>query len=99
MTDLSVIPWDQVGVVGLALIVTGFVVTGRLVPKATVDKLTADSDRRIEFLERHIEAQQAVKTELAQQNTELLVTARLATTLLQAVAPNPPRESHVVPED
>ncbi|WP_378735427.1 hypothetical protein [Nocardia brasiliensis] len=98
MTDLSALPWDQVGTVGLALIMTGLVVTGRLVPRATVDRLLADADNRNAFLERHIEAQQAVKSELASQNSELLGTARLATTLLRAVAPaSTPRETpHVV---
>lgn len=96
MTDLSALPWDQVGTVGLALIVMGLVVTGRLIPRATVDRLLADAEVRSAFLERHIEAQQAVKSELASQNTELLGTARLATTLLKAVAPSTPRESHAV---
>lgn len=96
MTDLTTVPWDQIGTVGLALIVMALVVTGRLVPRATVDRLLADRDQRTAFLERHIDAQQAVKNELAQQNTELLGTARLATRLLEAVAPATPRESHVV---
>ncbi|WP_342800962.1 hypothetical protein [Nocardia sp. No.11] len=103
MTDLSALPWDQVGTVGLALIVMGLVVTGRLVPRATVERLLADAAARTAFLERHIDAQQSVKSELASQNTELLGTARLATTLLRAVAPNsftPPRETpHVVPDE
>lgn len=97
MTDLNAVPWENVGVVGFAMLVTALVVTGRLVPRATVDRLLADSAHRTAFLERHIEAQQAVKSELASQNSELLGTARLATTLLRAVAPNStPRESNVV---
>lgn len=94
MSDLSALPWDQVGTVGLALIIMGLVVTGRLVPRATVDRLLADRDQRTAYLERHIDAQQSVKSELVTQNSQLLGTAQLATTLLQAVAPT--RESHVV---
>lgn len=97
MSDLSVIPWDQVGTVGLALIVMSLVVSGRLIPRATVDRLLADRDQRTAYLERHIDAQQSVKSELVAQNSQLLGTAQLATTLLQAVAPStPPRETHVV---
>lgn len=93
MTDLATLPWDSVGTVGLAMIVMGLVVTGRLVPRATLDRLTADAAQQIDYLRQHIDAQQAVKSELVQQNSELLSTATLATTLLKAVAP---RESHVV---
>lgn len=101
MTDLplSALPWNGIGTVGLALIVTWLVVTGRLVPRATVEKMLADGAARNAYLERHIDAQQEVKSELASQNTELLGTSRLATALLRAVAPNSiPRETpHVVP--
>ncbi|MGW5377426.1 hypothetical protein ACWESM_18470 [Nocardia sp. NPDC003999] len=94
IADLTAVPWDSVGTVGLALIVMGLVVSGRLVPRATVERLLADAANRAAYLERHIDAQQAVKSELATQNTRLLSTAQLATTLLQAVAPTTPRETH-----
>jgi hypothetical protein len=90
---LTAFPWDAVSVTGLCVGITWLIVTGRLVPRATVDRLLDDRDHRNEFLERHIDAQQAVKSELAHQNTELLSTAKLATALLKAVAP---RETHVV---
>lgn len=92
MTDLTTLPWDSVGTVGFALIVTWMVVTGRLVPRSMLDRLTADLAEQNAYMRQHIDAQQAIKSELAQQNTELLSTAKLATSLLQAVAP---RESHV----
>lgn len=92
MSELTALPWDSVGTVGLALIVMAMVVTGRLVPRSMLDKLTTDLAQQNDYLRKHIDAQQAVKSELATQNTELLSTAKLATALLQAVAP---RESHV----
>jgi len=98
IADLTTVSWDQVSTVGLALIVMGLVVTGRLVPRATVERLLADRDQRNAYLERHIDAQQAVKSELVSQNSELLGTARLSAALLQAVAPTP-RETHAVPSE
>lgn len=97
MTDLPALPWDSISTVGLALIFTWMIATGRLVPRATVDRLLADGAQRTAYLERHMDAESGVKFELVTQNSKLLGTSQLATALLQAVAPStPPRESHVV---
>ncbi|PKV80922.1 hypothetical protein [Nocardia fluminea] len=96
MTDLPALPWDNISSVSLALIFTWLVVTGRLVPRAIVDRLLADRDARIAYNERQFDAQQAVKYELATQNTKLLSSAELSTKLLNAIAPPTSRETHVV---
>lgn len=96
VTDLPALPWDNISSVSLALIFTWLVVTGRLVPRAIVDRLLADRDARIAYNERQFDAQAAVKYELATQNTKLLSSAELSTKLLNAIAPPTSRETHVV---
>lgn len=52
--------------------------TGRLVPRSTVDAMTAEKDRRNQFLE-------TLTTEQAEQMRELLPAAKLAAALLDSV--------------
>ena len=79
---LTQIPLQGIGVVGLCLLITWAVMTGRLVPRSTVDAMTAEKDRRNAFLE-------ALTTEQAEQMRELLPAARLSAALLDSVhSPN-----------
>lgn len=72
----------------MCLVITWLVVTGKLVPKSTVDKLVGGLEARNQFLESTIVSMQEVKQELASQNGELLGTARLSAALLESVHPD-----------
>lgn len=81
------IPWNNLGVVGLCAAMAVTIITGRLIPKSTVDKLVGGLESRNQFLEQTIVSMQEVKQELASQNRELLGTARLSAALLETVHP------------
>lgn len=85
MIDLAAVPWDSVGTVGLALIVMGLVVTGRLVPRATVRAIQADQQKHTAYAETEATEQRATISALVDQVAKLSTTGELSVALLQAI--------------
>lgn len=81
---ISSLPIESIGLTGVIVFIGLMVITGRLVPKATVERERAQDAARIAFLEGINTTQGQEMLLLAGQNTELLGTAQLATRLLQA---------------
>ena len=71
--------------VALCVSFTWLIVTGKLVPKATVDRLEADKNQRITYMETAASEQRATINVLVEQNAELSVSGRLSVALLQSL--------------
>lgn len=75
--------------VGLCAGFTWLIVTGKLVPRSTVDRLEADKNSRIAYMETAATEQRTTINTLVEQNAELSVSGRLSVALLQSLqAPN-----------
>jgi len=75
------VPPDGVLLGGLTFLVA----TGRLVPRATVDRLLADPAARIAYMETESTEQRATISSLVAQNAELSASGRLSVALLQSI--------------
>jgi hypothetical protein len=80
--------------VGLCAAFTWLVVTGKLVPKSTVDRLETDKDQRISYMETAAAEQRTTINTLVAQNAELSVSGRLSVALLQSL--QSPNSSHAI---
>lgn len=78
-------PWDTLGVGGLATLVVWFVMTGRLVPKATVDRMREDYQERIRWMESTAANRDATTNTLVEQNAQLSAQGELSLALLKAL--------------
>lgn len=85
---ITSVPWESLGTVGLCILITVGIMTGRLVPRSTVDKMVSGLEARVVFQETELVKTRELKHELVRQNTDLLVNARLSTALLEAVHPD-----------
>lgn len=85
---LTTVPWESLGTVGLCILTTVGIMTGRLVPRSTVDKMVSGLEARVVFQETELVKTRELKHELVRQNTDLLINARLSTALLEAVHPD-----------
>lgn len=82
---LEAVPWDIVGAAGMFAFLTWMVATGRLVPRATVDRLLGDSQARIAYMETESSENRATIGSLVAQNAELTASGRLSVALLQSI--------------
>ncbi|NEW33851.1 hypothetical protein GV791_14950 [Nocardia cyriacigeorgica] len=82
---LEAVPWDIIGAAGMFAFLTYLVATGRLVPRATVDRLLADPAARIAYMETESTEQRATISSLVAQNAELSASGRLSVALLQSI--------------
>lgn len=88
-------PFLQVGAGGLLTIGILMILTGRLVPAGTVDKLLSGRDERIAELKLTVDSERDRNCRQAQQITALLETGRTTTHVLdeiRKVAEHGPRE-------
>lgn len=81
LADLS--PFLQVGAGGLVTIGILMILTGRLVPAGTVDKLLAGRDERIAELKLTVDSERDRNCRQAQQITALLETGRTTNHVLE----------------
>jgi hypothetical protein len=82
---LTAFPWPTVTPVGLCVGFTWLIVTGKLLPRSTADRLAADQAKRIESMESALSDQRATITSLVEQNAELSVSGKLSVALLQSL--------------
>ncbi|TLF72933.1 hypothetical protein [Nocardia cyriacigeorgica] len=82
---LDTVPWDLVSAAGMFAFLTWMVATGRLVPRATVDRLLGDSQARIAYMETESTENRATIGSLVAQNAELSASGRLSVALLQSI--------------
>ncbi|MEU1526346.1 hypothetical protein ABZ413_29535 [Nocardia rhamnosiphila] len=82
---LELVPWDIVGAAGMFAFLSWLVATGRLVPKSTVDRIVADKDARITYVELANTEQRGTISNLVAQVAELTASGRLSVALLQSI--------------
>lgn len=75
----------SLGVGGLLAAVFLMVLTGRLLPKASVDERLADKDRQIQTWQRNYEGGLEIQREQQRQITALLEASRTATRVIAAI--------------
>jgi len=92
--DLGALPWAQLGPAGILAMVVMLVMTGRIVPRQTLedvrqdrDARLADKDREIDALRSANETLHATCDELTGHVTVLLEVARTAEHVLQSLPP------------
>lgn len=88
-------PWESVGTVGLCVLVTWLIVTGRLVPRVTVDAMMADLRGQVVATERRADAREAAESELLRQNSTLLIQAEIWDRVLRPASSPTESGSHV----
>lgn len=93
--EFPAIPWESIGTVGLCVLVTWLVVTGRLVPRITVDAMMTDLRAQVAATERRADAHEAAETELLRQNSTLLIQAEIWDRVLRPASSPPEMGAHV----
>lgn len=71
--------------VALCVSFTWLVLSGKLVPRSTVDRLENDKNARINYMETAASEQRTTINTLVEQNAELSVSGRLSVALLQSL--------------
>lgn len=82
---LSVVPWDTIGVGGLAVLFAWLVMTGRLIPRATLERMLSERDARIAYMETANTAKLATMAALVEQNAKLSTQGELSLALLKSL--------------
>lgn len=82
---LSAFPWPTITPVGLCVGFTWLIVTGKLMPRSTVDRIDGDHKARLKFQEQALSEQRGTIASLVEQNAELAASGRLSVALLQSL--------------
>ena len=84
----ELIPWSGLGLTGLLTLGVLMILTGKLIPKSTVDELRAERDARLSDLQGANQALAEANKVKDAQISELLETSRATTQLLEGLRDN-----------
>ncbi|MFD6094701.1 hypothetical protein ACFVWN_01310 [Nocardiopsis flavescens] len=83
LSDL--LPWSDLGLAGLVSVGVWMIMTGRLVPRGTVDELLRPRDERLRDMQAAYERSEEANAVKDKQIGELLENSRISVQVLQAL--------------